>query len=401
MAHLTACQHCSGELRPVLDMGYQPLVNEYWEGRPAIQASYPQRLCMCARCGLAQLDYALSSDLLFPESYPYTSGTTGALAKNAREMALEVEANLPYAGKLVLDIGSNDGTLLQEFKDRGARVVGVTPEDAGRLAEARGIPTVQAYWGTDEAAAGLAEHGQPAVVTACNVLAHVPDPEDFVRKVATVLEPGGLFVSDSHYVADLFAGLQFDAIYGEHLRYYSAASLTALLTDCGLEVAAVKRTPTHGGSIRVYARKPGGPRVNVRDPYEENPRHVGWEAAQEFAQRALGARNKLRALLANRPGSGARVHGLGAPSRASTLLNWCGVTAADVPVTYEVAGSLKIGKRMPGSGVLVLDEKDLYAAKPEYLLLLSWHLSHELMPKLRHAGYLGKFVLPLPEPRVA
>lgn len=399
MANLSGCQYCAFNLLdPVLDMGHQPLVNDYQEAREPL-ASYPLRLCRCIRCGLVQIDYQLPSDVLFPEDYPYTTGTTGALGRNARELALEVEHSVPYKGKLVVDIGSNDGTLLQAFKERGAVVNGVTPEKAGEAARERGISTYPGYWGAAARADIEKSHGKAAVVTASNVLAHVPDPAGFLREVEELLMPGGVFVSESHYVGDLFAGVQLDTIYHEHLRYYSVASVSQFLADAGLEVAAVKRTATHGGSIRVYARKPGGPTVVVREPYEEDPEHVGQRAAADFAQRAAGARRKLRALLSTPTGS-PRVHGLGAPSRAATLLNWCGVTAADVPVTYEVAGSLKIGKRMPGSGILVLDETDLMAARPDYLLVLSWHVAHDLVPKLRQKGYRGKFIVPLPEARV-
>lgn len=398
MAHLEACHYCSGPLETVLDMGNQPLVNDY-VSEPGPVSTFPLRLCRCSRCSLVQLDYHLPSEVLFPEDYPYTTGTTGALAKNARELALEVENALPYKGKLVVDIGSNDGTVLGQFKERGAKVCGVTPESAGKLARDRGVPTVQDYWGPGARADVEKSFGKATVVTALNVLAHVPDPLAFIREVGELMAPGALFVSDSHYLGTLLGGVQLDTVYHEHLRYYSVETVSRLLKEAGLEVAAVRRTPVHGGSIRVYARKPGGPQVNLREPYEEDPKAVSKEACVDFAQRARAARNRLRAQIAGAPGS-PRIHGLGAPSRASTLLNYCGLTATDVPVTYEVAGSLKIGKRMPGSGVLVLDERDLATAKPDYLLLLSWHVSHDLIPKLRHGGYRGKFILPLPVCRI-
>ncbi len=397
---ITACQFCTGICLDVaLDMGLHPLVNDY---RPEGSTTeyHPLRLCRCAGCGLVQIDEVLPPTKLFPANYPYASGTTQALVQNAHELSLEVRRNIKLKDKLVVDIGSNDGTLLKPFKRSGARVCGVTPETAGDAAVANGIPTIKDYWGPAARTAIEEKHGKATIITAANVLAHVPDAHAFVAEVGKLLEPGGLFISDSHYLGDLLAGTQLDAIYHEHLRYYSVADLTKLMESCDMEVVAVRRTTIHGGSVRVYARKVGSrTTVKTREPYEEDPETVGAKALVDFAERAKRARQSLRALLSDRTGR-PQVHALGAPSRASTLLNYAGVTAEDVTVAYELPGSPKIGLLMPGSQIPVVPEAEMATRRPEYLLLLSWHLQHDLVPKLRHAGYKGRFISPLPVARV-
>jgi len=389
----------------MLFLGYLPPVNLM----PAIgeplreQPSYPARLVRCTRCLLVQLDLIVDPQILFPPSYPYTSGTTRILRENFAELSREC-AQLLRVGPdtLVVDIGSNDGTLLSNFTSRH-RVVGVEPTDVGQQANARGIPTLQAFFTREVAETIRLEHGGASLITATNVFAHIEQIHDIVEAILALLDEDGVFVSESHYLLSLVETLQYDTIYHEHLRYYSLASLSYLLEQHGLTVFHAKRIPTHGGSIRVYAARAG--RYPVRESVgrlleEERRSGLHDQALREFARRVVRSKLELYALLLQIQRAGQRIVGIGAPSRASTLINYVGLDVDLLAYVCEVAASHKVGKYMPGTLIPVVEESRLYAEQPEVALLFSWHIADEIMATLRRQGFRGSYLVPLPEPRI-
>src|SRR2546430_3469588 len=224
----------------------------------AEQPAYPAQLLCCENCTLAQLGLIVDPAILFPPSYPYTSGTTKILRENFAELSLEVDSLYPLKSKqLIIDIGSNDGTLLSNFQKNGVRVFGIEPTNAAKLAIERGIPSVISFFNKEVAEKAAAEQGKAQIVTATNVFAHIEDIHDIVAGILTLLDEDGIFISESHYFLSLLETLQYDTIYHEHLRYYSLTSLKHLLEMHGLEVIHARRIPTHGGSIRVYASRRG------------------------------------------------------------------------------------------------------------------------------------------------
>lgn len=380
---VTICQSCGGSLESVIWLGYLPPVNDL---RPIGKAPtetpfYPAELLRCQTCTLVQLGYQVDPEIIFPPSYPYRSRTTRILRENFKDLANKTVPLIDPEG-LVVDIGSNDGTLLSNFK--GFRVQGVEPTDAGKEAQQSGIPTLQTYFDAQAAEAIVRSRGKAALVTATNVFAHIPDVHELVENVKTLMADDGIFVSESHYWNDLVATLQYDTIYHEHLRHYTVKSLQYLLNQHGLAVFRVDRIPTHGGSIRVYAQN-----GSLKWDYPESDADL-----TGFDLRVRKSRADLHHLLG---GIGGRVWGVGAPSRASTLLSY---THIHLDAVAEVSDSPKIGHYMPGTLIPVVDEKRLYEEQPEYALMLSWHIADELMPKIREKGYRGKFIIPLPTPRL-
>jgi SAM-dependent methyltransferase len=400
------CQVCdSPDLEPVVFVGFLPPVNTFVPigTPPAEQPSYPAQLLRCPRCELMQLGLIVDPAILFPPSYAYTSGTTRILRENFAQ--LEAEAT-PLLGlkkdDLVVDIGSNDGTLLANFQKAGNRVVGIEPTDVGKTASARGIPTITAFFDTAAADEVVAAHGRAALVTATNVFAHIEDIHSIVGALLRLMDEGGVFVSESHYWVGLMETLQYDTIYHEHLRYYSLTSLRNLLALHGLEVFHARAIPTHGGSIRVYAARQGKreiqPSVETYLAAERQaltPTRLG-----AFRRGVVASKLSLYRLLADISGDGARIYGIGAPSRAATMVNYVGLDDGIVSSILEIKGSHKIGKYMPGTLIPVVDEEQLFTDQPEFALLFSWHIADELVPKLRERGYRGRFIVPLPEPRL-
>jgi hypothetical protein len=402
---IVACQICAADdLESALFLGFLPPVNSMRSIGAAADAEpwYPAELLVCPRCHLAQLGYAVDPALLFAPDYPYTSGSTRVLRENFADLYREATTRIGLSSTdLVVDVGSNDGTLLANFQESGHRVLGIEPTGAGALARERGIPTVEAFFDSDVVQVILRDHGRPRVVTAANVFAHIPDVHAVVDAVESLVGSTGFFISESHYLGDLVETLQYDTIYHEHLRYYSLTSISALLGDHGFRIVHVKRIPTHGGSIRVYATKAASPAdASVEELLsEERQRGIADESwVPGFRRRVVESKLDLLGLLRDLKRDGARIYGIGAPSRASTLVNFVGLDDGIVDYVLEISTSKKLGKYLPGTAIPVVDEAKLFEDRPEYALLLSWHIADELRENLSRKGFQGSFIVPLPEP---
>jgi SAM-dependent methyltransferase len=402
------CQLCGGDgLESVLFLGFMPPVNTMVRvGQPAQeQPAYPLELFRCTKCTLVQIGLEVDAEVLFPESYPYRTGTTRVLRENFAELRVQAEETLDLEPDgLVVDIGSNDGTLLANFLAAGYPVLGIEPSEAGDVARANGIDTLQAYFDLHLARLVWGKYGAAQLVTAANVFAHITNIHDVVEGIVRLLSPRGVFISESHYVLDLVKTLQYDTIYHEHLRHYSLESLQALFEQHGLEIFDVARIGTHGGSIRVYAarhgERPVKPTVAERLTDERDFGLTDGSAFATFRKRVVQSKVELHKVLAPIKEREARIYGIGAPSRASTLINYTGLDDGLIDAVMEVPTSHKIDKYIPGTRIPVLSEARLFSDQPEFALLLSWHIADELIANLRAKGFRGRFIVPLPEPRV-
>jgi hypothetical protein len=404
---IESCQVCGhAPLDTVLSLGYMPPVNQMVTiGQVPRQLPwFPTTLLHCRNCDLVQLGLAVDPAIIFPPEYPYTSGTTKLLRDNFADLQRESAAMLGLGDKdLVIDIGSNDGTLLSNFKNGGQRVLGIEPTDVSDIANERGIPTIKRYFGTEVAREVKREFGAASVVTAANCFAHIEDVHAIVDGIVEMLKPDGVFISESHYLIPLLDTLQYDTIYHEHLRYYSLASLKHLLEMHGLEVFHARPIPSHGGSIRVYAARHGAHTVqdSVRRMLATEPRGDAMtKRLDSFRHDVILSKLRLLSMLNELKEKGARVAGISAPSRASTLVNYVGLDEGLIEYVCEIPGSLKIGKCMPGTQIPVVDEARLYSNQPDCAIIFSWHIADELAPKLRAKGFRGKLITPLPVPRV-
>ncbi|HZP75377.1 MAG TPA: class I SAM-dependent methyltransferase [Pseudolabrys sp.] len=400
------CQICGhAPLENVLSLGYMPPVNQMVPiGEvPRQQPWFPTNLLYCSACELVQLGLAVDPVIIFPPEYPYTSGTTKLLRDNFADLARESGAMLKLgADDLVVDIGSNDGTLLSNFKNGGHKVLGIEPTDVGDIANSRGIPTLKRYFGLDVANEVKGKHGAARVVTAANCFAHIEDVHAIVDGIVAMLAPNGVFISESHYLIPLLDTLQYDTVYHEHLRYYSLHSLKHLLEMHDLEVFHARPIPSHGGSIRVYAARRGAYPVqdSVAKMLAAEPRGEAMrKRLAAFRNDVLLSKLRLYALLRDLKEKGARIAGISAPSRASTMVNYVGLDEAIIDYVCEIPGSLKIGKCMPGTQIPVVDESRLFTDQPECAVIFSWHIADELAPKLKAKGFRGQLITPLPVPR--
>lgn len=401
------CQVCEyADLQPVINLGYLPPVTTMnpIDVRPDAETRFPAEVFYCPNCNLVQLGLIVDPHILFHPDYPYTSGSTRVLRENFADLHIEVDNIVGLkADDLIVDIGSNDGTLLSNFK--GHRVLGIEPTDNAEAAKESGIPTLTSFFNSQSVAWVKTNQGSPKVITATNVFAHMNNIHEVVENIKDLMDPEGVFVSESHYLGGLIKTLQYDTIYHEHLRYYSVHSLKFLLEAHGLCIFHVTRIPTHGGSIRVYARLLSHYR---RYPVDETIAEILKEEVDSgltsdswifpFKREVTSSKLALYRLLEPIKRRGGTIYGIGAPARSTTLINYLGLDDGIIDCALEIKGSKKIGHYIPGTSIPILDESLLFEDQPEYALLLSWHIGEELAHLLRQRGYKGTFITPLPEP---
>lgn len=401
------CQICgSMDMESILFLGYLPPVNQMRAIDSVLneQPSYPADLLCCQNCKLVQLGLVVDKNILFPAEYPYTSGTTLILRENFSNLYHECLSLYNIAAAdLVVDIGSNDGTLLSNFKAGGHRIRGVEPTDMGKLANQRGIPTLISFFDKSAARHVIGIDGKAKIITATNVFAHIEDIHSIVESILLLLDEDGIFISESHYFLDLLETLQYDTIYHEHLRYYTLQSLSYLFEMHGLEIIHAKKISPHGGSIRIHASRKGRHPIksSVKSLFDsESAAIVNNNVLKNFKSRVVNAKLSLMGLLRDIKKNGGRIFAVGAPSRASTLISYTGLDDGILDCVVEVQGSHKIGKYMPGTLIPVIEESWLFEAQPEYAMLTSWHIAEVLIPKLKNKGFCGKFIVPLPHPHI-
>lgn len=405
---ITSCQTCGcTDLQSVIFLAFLPSVNimSPIEKAHDVQNWFPAEMLRCSKCTLVQLGYVADPSLIFPPEYPYTSGTTKILRENFADLYQNVRSLKQLKPEdFIVDIGSNDGTLLKNFKEGGHKVLGIEPSLTAKLAEAAGVNSLMMFFGTEATDTVLKSHGQADVITSANAFAHILNPNEVVENIARLLKDDGVFISESHYLLGLIETLQYDTIYHEHLRYYSLLSIKFLLEKHGFTVFKVQRIPTHGGSIRVYATRSknfaSDGSVEALLAEEEKAGLTGTSWIKPFREGIVRSKLALYGLLKDIYAKGQAIYGISAPSRASTLVNYVGLDDGLLPCIMEIKGSKKIGKYIPGRHIPVLEESKLYTDQPPYVLLLSWHIASELMTNLKKRGYKGDFIIPLPIPHI-
>ena len=403
----TQCQNCDNpQLTDLLFLGFVPPVNSMVPvgSKQSEFNSYSLSLCHCESCLLTQIVSAPEMRTVFPYDYPYRSKMTESLVANFREQANIAHSLLRLKkDSLVVDIGSNDGSLLSQYAEF-SRVVGVEPTVAAEDALSKGILTLNKFFDEQTCDSIIREHGNADLVTACNVFAHIPDLNNLIKNIGRLLGDDGVFISESHYLDSLIETLQFDTIYHEHLRYYSIEFLKTFLESHQLTVFRIDKIPTHGGSIRIWASKDSKITIDASvDNFldqEKNKGNCTLDGLKDFSEKTISWRHSFLELLMGIRNSEKTVAGLGAPSRASTLTSYCGITVDDVFAIGELTNSEKIGRYMPGTIIPVVDEKLLLLNAPDYLLIFSWHIAAPIMKNIVSQGFKGSFIIPLPVPKV-
>lgn len=367
---------------------------------------FPLAAELCLACGQVQINYVVDPLYLYGQDYLYDSTITETGRKHFRGMAHDIVAayNIPN-GALAVDIGSNVGLLLSGFRDEGMRVQGVDPTPRMTMIAIRdGIDTITECFSSRAAARIVTEKGKASVITGTNVIAHIDDLDDLMKGIDILLDGQGIFVIEAPYLADLIAHTEYDTIYHQHLSYFSISPLHRFFARFGMEIIDVVRTTIHGGSIRIFVSRKGvrpvRPVVEEMMRSERSEHLHSLERMQRFAQDVYARRRALTALLVSLKNSGARIAGVGAPAKGSTLLNFCGITSALLDFITE-KNPLKVGRFTPGTHIEIVTDKILLEAMPEFALILPWNFAPEIMRNLQeYKNHGGKFIIPIPLPHI-
>ena len=400
-----ACRFCDARLsRIVIDLGMSPLSNALIEPDRAADEEhvFPLRAYVCERCWLVQVPAFESRDEIFRE-YSYFSSYSTTWLEHSRAYAAAAVAKLGLSQRhLVVELASNDGYLLKEFRARSIPVLGIEPaRNVAREAVAAGIPTVAEFFGAALARRLVSEGRSADLIVANNVLAHVPDVNDFVAGIAALLKPGGTATLEFPHLLRMLQRAEFDTIYHEHFSYFSLRTAQRIFESHALRVDDVEELSTHGGSLRVWIRHAdddAGPSASVAAVLSDE-RDACLETIDAYSSLQDDAAKIKRGLidfLQEARRAGKRVAGYGAPAKATTLLNYCGVRADLLPYTVD-ASPHKQGRMIPGVRVPIEPPERIFQTKPDYVLVLPWNIKDEIvdqMAGIRDWG--GRFVVPIP-----
>jgi hypothetical protein len=403
------CRMCKRTtLTKFLDLGFSPPADRFLrkDQMREPETYYPLEVMLCMNCGLAQLGYVVSPEILYRHDYPYESSLTATGRQHWHEFAHNVSTRLRLGSDdLVVDIGSNVGTLLDAFRSNGTRILGVEPaSNIVRIADRNGIETLNEFFSPEVAELVFRQKGRASVVTATNVFAHMDDLDAVMEGVAILTDGSGVFVVEAPYFGNLVKELEYDTIYHEHLSYLSVRPMMSFFDRFGMEIFDVEERDIHGGSIRVFVgfkgKMPVSRAVSDHLEREEKMGVHSLDVLKEFAQRVEHNRQELIWLLRKLKREGKRIAGVSAPAKGMTLLNYSRIGTETLDFITEKS-TLKIGRFTPGSHIPVFPDQKLLDEMPDYALLLAWNFSHEIMGNL--ADYVtrgGKFVIPIPEPHI-
>ena len=409
IARRTICRVCgSADLEQILSLGAMPLANAFLRSplEFASERSYPLDLYFCGTCALMQLLDVVRADIMF-RHYLYVTGVSSTQVTHTSRHARALIERLGLGPKdLVVEIASNDGSLLRPFAAAGVKTLGIEPaRNLAADAAANGIETVAEFFTHALGRRVRAERGPARVVIANNVLAHVDEVRDFLAGCSELIADEGIISIEVPYVGDLIERVEYDTIYHEHLSYFSIASLLRAAEATDLAAVSIDRLPVHGGSLRLtLSRSQSGhaPEVRALESDERRAGLAGIARYRQFACEVLESRAAFLSLLERLTGEGRRIAGYSAPAKGNTLMNFCGIDDRFIRYTVDKSPR-KVGLYTPGAHIPVREVSALYApeTRPDYVVILAWNISEEVMQQ-EHA-FLdsgGRFIIPIPRPQV-
>jgi 2-polyprenyl-3-methyl-5-hydroxy-6-metoxy-1,4-benzoquinol methylase len=402
------CRFCQAPLTHVfIDLGNSPPSNSFLKTEELNEPEvfYPLKVYTCDKCFLVQVDEFKKSEAIFNNEYVYFSSYSSSWLEHSRKYVEMMLQRFPFnSSSLVIEIASNDGYLLQYFKEKLIPVLGIEPTaNTAEEAVRRGVDTLVEFFGS-ELALQLQRKGYLAdLVLGNNVLAHVPDIVDFVTGMKIILKPTGIITMEFPHLMQLVDNRQFDTIYHEHFSYLSLTTVKKIFEAQGLAIFDVEELPTHGGSLRIYARhhtdttRPVTPAVTALLEKEESKGMNSLPYYNNLQQHALKIKVDLSAFLFELKKRNKKVAAYGAAAKGNTLLNYCGIKADLLPYVVD-ANPHKQNKWLPGSHIPVVNESFLKADKPNFVVILPWNIKEEIMQQLSYIReWDGQFIIPIPE----
>ena len=407
---ITAVERCricgSPNLTTFIHLGPIPIPNGFLKKSELNfhEKSYPLDACFCTKCSLVQLAHITRPNVMF-KNYAYIPSTSTTMVDHFNELADIAAKSANLTSKdLVIDIGSNDGTLLKSFKKKGIKILGVDPaKNLAQVANREGIRTLNDYFTKRIAAKIKAKYGLAKVITATNVVAHVHDLHDFFEGIKLLLSPDGIFIAEFPYLLDLIEKVEFDTIYQEHLAYFSVTSFSKLMSSHSLSLADVERLEVHGGSLRCIVKTGRGnknPKVKRLLDLELKKGLKNPSTYLKFASQVENQRHSLVSLLLSLRKKNKHIAGYGASAKGNIMTNYCKIGPETLDYIVDSI-SYKQGKFTPGMHIPIYPETKLIEDKPDYVLMLAWNFADEIIKKqakFRKSG--GKFILTTPKLRI-
>jgi len=409
-ATAASCRFCGAPLSVnFVDLGMSPLCESYLasEQLNAVEPFYPLHVFVCGQCYLVQLEEYVQPGNIFSE-YAYFSSYSTSWLQHSEKYTQDMITRFGLDAKdFVVELASNDGYLLQYFVEKKIPVLGIEPAaNVAKVAVDKGVPTLVRFFGTELARELAAAGKRPNLMLGNNVLAQVPDLNDFVEGMRILLKPGGIITMEFPHVLRLMEENQFDTIYHEHFSYFSLLTSERIFAAHGLTLFDVEELPTHGGSLRIYARhakdhaKPLTPRVEELRRREQDAGLDRIDRYASFEENVRETKRKLLEFLIQVCREGKKVVGYGAPGKGNTLLNYCGIRTDFLDFTVD-RNPYKHGKFLPGTHIPILPTEQLQATRPDYVFILPWNLKGEIMDQLSFIrAWGGKFIVPIPEVKV-
>ena len=397
------CRVCnSRNMFKFLSLGPTPLANKFIKKEHLNEEEiyYPLDAYFCEECFFVQIGYVVNPKVLF-ENYIYVSSTSETLKKQFKEFADDLKSRIKK-NSFIVEIASNDGTLLKNFKSY--KILGIEPaSNIAKIAIAGGIPTLNRFFNIETAKDIVKKYGKADAIIGTNIFAHISNLNEFIEAVKILLDKDGFAVFESPYLADLMEKMEFDTIYHEHIYYLAIKPLISLFKKHSMELFDVKRTKMHGGSIRFYVTKgkfKKEKRVSDLVSLEEKLELGKRKAYEDFSSKALKLKVKLNDLLGKLKMSGKTIAGYGAPAKGNTLLNYTGV--GNEILDYIVDKSpLKQGLYTPGKRIPIFSPDAILKKRPDYILILAWNFADEIMRQERaYKEKGGRFIIPIPEPKI-
>jgi SAM-dependent methyltransferase len=404
------CRFCAAPLRhSFVDLGMSPLCQRFLTAEQLndMEPFYPLHVWVCERCFLVQVEEYVRPEGIFTE-YAYFSSYSDSWLAHARTYVEMISDRFALGPRSrVVELGSNDGYLLQFFVARGIPVLGIDPaQNVADAAIARGVPTLTRLFDRQTGRELVAGGIQADLICGTNVLAHVPDVNDFVGGIALLLKAGGVVTIEFPHLVRLIAENQFDTIYHEHFSYFSFLTAERLLATHGLTVFDVEELPTHGGSLRIYARHAANdswPVTARARALRDHERAAGLERLETYAsftEQVQETKRGLLEFLISARRATKRVVGYGAPGKGNTLLNYCGIRTDFLEYTVD-RNPYKHGRYLPGTHIPIYPPERIRETRPDYVLILPWNLKDEVMEQMSHIRtWGGQFVVPIPNVKV-
>jgi SAM-dependent methyltransferase len=405
------CRFCKSEVTDVfIDLGNAPASNSFLtqEELNEPETFYPLKVFTCAKCFLVQVDEYKKSDSIFDSRYVYFSSYSTSWLQHAKNYTDKMMARFGYNPQsLVIEVASNDGYLLQYFKEKNIPVLGVEPTaNTAEVAIGKGIETLTHFFGVELANELASQDRKADLLLGNNVLAHVPDINDFVGGMKIVLKEKGVITMEFPHLMQLVANNQFDTIYHEHFSYLSFHTVKEIFAAQGLEMFDVEEIPTHGGSLRIYAKhaaddsKPVNAAVKALLVKENEAGMLSMDYYTSFQNKAFGIKIAFLEFLTGAKKQGKKVAAYGAAAKGNTLLNYCGIKSDLIDYVVD-ANPNKRNKFLPGSHIPVVDELHLKNNKPDFIIIFPWNIKEEIMKQLSYVKeWHGQFLIPIPKPEL-